>query len=67
MVFSEEMTEDSKEEPDADNEAGSSSVLPPDCRMYKYAPRKGYTDEKEEVLIFYTGKLGVKKYGGSYN
>jgi hypothetical protein len=68
-IFSEDMMENHKDEPDADNETESSSTKSDAsshlCRMYRYAPRKGYTDEHEEVLIFYTGKIGVRTYGGS--
>jgi hypothetical protein len=43
--------------------AKSNPSPPPDCRMYKYAPRRGYTEGNQEILIFYTKKLEEKKYG----
>jgi len=43
------------------------SPPPPDCLMYKYRPRYGYTEGDEEILIFYTKKLEEKKYGSKIN
>lgn len=34
------------------------------CQIYKYAPRTGYTESNDEILIFFTNKLKTKKYGG---
>ncbi len=34
------------------------------CQMYKYAPRNGYTDGNDEVLMFFTNKLKQNRYGG---
>ncbi|CAF4732012.1 unnamed protein product [Rotaria sp. Silwood1] len=66
-IYSEEMVEDAEKEIVEDTRPTESVVQshspPPDCRMYKYAPRYGYTTGKEEVLIFYTKKLEENKYG----
>ena len=40
---------------------------PPQCQVRKYAPRHGYADGEEEMLIFCTTKLEIKKYGGNQN
>ncbi|CAF4960348.1 unnamed protein product, partial [Rotaria socialis] len=34
-----------------------------DCRVYKYAPKFSYADSSDEILIFYTNRLQLKKYG----
>ncbi len=34
------------------------------CEVYKYAPRYGYDDTNNEVLMFFTDKLLVHRYGG---
>ncbi|CAF3316721.1 unnamed protein product [Rotaria socialis] len=66
-AYSEEMTDtNEKESLDENNPTDSikkSIFPPPDCRMYKYAPRNGSTQGNEEVLIFYTKKLEENKYG----
>ncbi|CAF0849512.1 unnamed protein product [Rotaria sordida] len=65
-IYSDEMMEDTEKETVEDTKStesvAQSNSPPPDCRMYKYAPRSGYTTGNEEVLIFYTNKL-EKKYG----
>ncbi|CAF4499200.1 unnamed protein product [Rotaria sp. Silwood2] len=67
-VFSEEMTENIRES-DLVNAPTESTIVRPhslissDCRMYKYAPRSGFTDTNDEILIFYTNKLKPSKYG----
>ncbi len=68
-VFSEELIEILKES-ESDNTTTESTTERShtsknlNCRMYKYAPRSGYTDSNDEVLIFFTNKLKPKKYGG---
>lgn len=37
------------------------------CYMRKYAPRYGYTDGGEEMIILFTTKLNEKKYGSTKN
>ncbi|CAF4159896.1 unnamed protein product, partial [Rotaria sordida] len=65
-IYSDEMMEDTEKETVEDTKStesvAQSNSPPPDCRMYKYAPRSGYTTGNEEVLIFYTKKL-ENKYG----
>jgi hypothetical protein len=68
-VFSEELIEILKES-ESDNTTTESTTERShtsknlNCQMYKYAPRSGYTDGNEEILIFFTNKLNPKKYGG---
>ncbi|CAF4035794.1 unnamed protein product [Rotaria magnacalcarata] len=66
-AYSEEMTDTNEKESLNENNPTDSikkSIFPPpDCRMYKYAPRNGSTQGNEEVLIFYTKKLEENKYG----
>jgi hypothetical protein len=69
-VFSDEMTETIRRDSDSDNAPTESTTVrshsskSSNCRMYKYAPRHGYADSNDEVLIFFTNKLRTKKYGG---
>ncbi|CAF3931194.1 unnamed protein product [Rotaria sp. Silwood1] len=68
-IFSEEMIENISRESDVDNVSTESIIVRPRassssiCRMYKYAPRNGFTDSYDEMLIFYTNKLKPRKYG----
>ncbi|CAF1026866.1 unnamed protein product [Rotaria sordida] len=68
-VFSEEMPENISRESDLDDVPSVPTIVrshplsPSECRMYKYAPRSGFTDSNDEILIFYTSKLKLKKYG----
>ncbi|CAF3894940.1 unnamed protein product [Rotaria sordida] len=68
-VFSEEMAENISRESDLDDVPSVPTIVrshplsPSECRMYKYAPRSGFTDSNDEILIFYTSKLKLKKYG----
>jgi hypothetical protein len=64
-VFSGEMVENDGKEKVEEKKPIQSATTPPDCRMYKYAPRHGYTEGMEEVLIFYTKKLEENKYGSN--
>jgi hypothetical protein len=69
-TFSEEMNENTPKESDLINEPTESTSTrstrstSSTCRMYKYVPRHGFTEGNEEVLIFFTTKLRVEKYGG---
>jgi hypothetical protein len=64
LVPDEGTTEDDR----SDEPAAISNVPPPpECRMYKYAPRYGYTQGNDEMLIFFTRKLEEKKYGSKKN
>ena len=42
------------------------SVIPKStvCQVYKYAPRHGYADVHNDVLIFFTDKIQENRYGG---
>ena len=71
-IISDEMTLIPDQESIEDNESTkstteSNSSSPPECRMYKYASRYGYTEGNDEVLIFYNKKLEEKKYGSKNN
>jgi hypothetical protein len=69
-AFSDEMSETVGRELDSDNAPTESttrrshSSKSSNCGVYKYAPRNGYTDSNDEVLIFLTNKLKPKRYGG---
>jgi hypothetical protein len=68
-VYSEELIEIVKEsEPNNPTTVSmtgrSHTLINAGCRMYKYAPRSGYTDSNDEILIFFTSKLKPNKYGG---
>ena len=70
-VFSDRMTENVTRDVDSDIMSRESNTLEPStssldapCHMYQYAPRYGYQDTNETVLIFYTSKLKPKIYGG---
>ena len=69
-TFSEEMTENIGRESDLVNTSSGLTTVrsaiskPSFCRMYKYAPRTGYTDANDEILICYRNKLKPDKYGG---
>ncbi|CAF3747753.1 unnamed protein product [Rotaria magnacalcarata] len=68
-VFSDELIQQFDKESYVDcTPSGSSSVRfnspqESDCRVYKYAPKSGYADSNDEILIFYTNRLQPKKYG----
>ena len=70
-IFSDRMTERVTRDVDSDIMSRDSNTLEPSkssldapCHMYQYAPRYGYQDTNETVLIFYTSKLKPKIYGG---
>ncbi|CAF1022539.1 unnamed protein product [Adineta steineri] len=68
-IFSNEIIDTTSKELDFDNTPTESKTLrshPPklsECFMYKYAPRQGHRNSKDEVLIFYTNGLQLKTYG----
>ncbi|UJR23123.1 hypothetical protein I4U23_026144 [Adineta vaga] len=63
-VFSDEMSESTVRDVDPDNVPTESNTNESaHCNMYKYTPRSGYQNANDEVLIFYTTKLKLKKYG----
>ncbi|CAF2120403.1 unnamed protein product [Rotaria magnacalcarata] len=68
-VFSDELIQQFDKESYVDcTPSGLSSVRfnspqESDCRVYKYAPKSGYADSNDEILIFYTNRLQPKKYG----
>ncbi|CAF1045541.1 unnamed protein product [Adineta ricciae] len=69
-IFSDRMTEHVTRDVDSDIMSRESntlesptSALGTPCHMYQYAPRYGYQDTNETVLIFYTSKLKPKIYG----
>ena len=51
---------------DNDNQSVTEKPNPPpsNCRIYKYAPRSGFAESNEDMIIFLTNKLEPKKYGG---
>jgi len=68
IIFSEDMIMVSDEgtvedEKSTESAAKSNPSPPPECLMRNYAPRRGYTDGDQEILIFYEKKLEEKKYG----
>jgi hypothetical protein len=67
-VFSEEMIEGVGKEIDGDDSNQPSNERPISspsvCRVYKYAPRYGFAESHEDMVIFLTNKLEPKKYGG---
>jgi hypothetical protein len=50
----------------AESTAKNNSPLP-ECDVDTYAPRRGYADGEEKMLILFTKKLERKKYGGNKN
>ncbi len=68
-IFSDELI-DSVREVDPENSPTESSAVRSRssgssiCRMHKYAPRKGSVNGNDEVLIFFTNKIKLGKYGG---
>ena len=73
IVFSEEMIEGVGKEIEGDsdiqspNERPVASTSPSPCRVYKYAPKYGYEQSQEDMVIFLTNKPEPKKYGGLNN
>jgi hypothetical protein len=67
-VFSEEMIEGAGKETDLDNDIQSPNektvTSPSLCRVYKYAPKYGFEQSEEDMVIFLTSKPEPKKYGG---
>lgn len=67
-VFSDEMIEGGSKDVDGDSEVPSPNEKPipspPLWRIYKYAPRYGFDQSQEEMVIFLTNKPEPKKYGG---
>lgn len=67
-VYSEEMIEGVGKDSEGDNDSLSpnekSNSAPPICRVYKYAPRSGFSESQEDMVIFLTNKLEPRKYGG---
>jgi len=67
-VFSKEMVEGANNECEDDNDTQSTSerpiLSPPNCRLYKYAPRYGFDVSQEDMVISLTNKPEPKKYGG---
>jgi hypothetical protein len=71
-ILSDEMTLVPDQETAEDNDSPESAAKaspppPPECGMPKYAPRYGYVEGNDEMLIFYTKKLEEKKYGSKTN
>ncbi|CAF3548625.1 unnamed protein product [Rotaria socialis] len=68
-VFSDELIQQFGKESYANcTPSGTSSVRfnspeESDCRVHKYAPKFGYADSSDEILIFYKNRLQLKKYG----
>ncbi len=67
-VFSEEMIEGAAKEGDVDNDIQSpnerSVASPSLCRVYRYAPKYGFHESQEDMVIFLTTKPEPRKYGG---
>jgi hypothetical protein len=66
-VFSDEMIEGVSNGSKTDNNRQSpteKSKSTPMCRVYKYAPRYGFDTSSEDMVIFLTHKIELKKYGG---
>ena len=67
-VYSQEMVEGEDEDSNANTSlttmAATSHAAPPACRIYKFAPKYGFTDTEDDMLIFLTKKLNVKTDGG---
>lgn len=67
-VYSEEMIEGVNKEVEGENSILSPNdkpiPSPSDCRVYKYAPRYGFGESEEDMVIFLTSKLEPRKYGG---
>lgn len=67
-IFSDEMIEGGGNESDPDNDTSSSNEPLKSsasiCQVYKYAPKYGFDTSIEDMVIFLTNKLEVKKYGG---
>jgi hypothetical protein len=67
-VYSDEMIEGVGKESEAENDtqsmSGRQNTSPSICRVYNYAPRSGFAESNDDMLIFLTTKLEPKKYGG---
>ena len=64
-VYSDELVQITEKEPDERTTSDRQSHRPSTTRqMYKYAPRHGYTEGNEDILIFYDDKLKPGKHGG---
>jgi hypothetical protein len=70
-IYSDEMIEGAAKELEADNDSQSQNEVPrpvpSSCRVYNYAPRSGFADSIEDMLIFLTTKLESRRYGGQSN
>lgn len=66
-VFSEAMIEGGSKEIDGDQDVQSPNEKPilsrPSCRVYKYAPKYGFDQNEEDVVVLLTNKVEPKKYG----
>ena len=67
-AFSEEMVEGAEKEVEGEIDSQSPTTntnsTAPICRVYKYAPKSGFANGDEDMLIFLTNKLEPRKYGG---
>jgi hypothetical protein len=70
-VFSAEMAEDGGKQSETDSETESSTdrISASSCNrnIYKYAPRSGFAESNEEVLVFLRNKLEPRKFGSKSN
>lgn len=70
-VFSEVMIEGESKDIDGDHDVQSPNgkpTSPPSlCRVFKYAPKYGFDQNEEDMVVMLTGKLEPKKYGGLTN
>ncbi|CAF0934854.1 unnamed protein product [Adineta steineri] len=63
IIFSRKFEELANRDNESNEPTAISDVSIPDCSIYKYAPRYGYTTGDDEMLLFFSRKLEVKKYG----
>ena len=67
-IFSEAMIEGGSNELDGDHDVQSPNEKPissrPLCRVYKYAPKYGFDQNEEDMMVLLTNKIEPKKYGG---
>lgn len=69
-VLSNEFTEVTNQESDEHGASTNSKrkksrrSKSPNVQIYKWGPRKGYTDGNEQILIAFANKLKSDKYGG---
>ncbi|CAF4203164.1 unnamed protein product, partial [Adineta steineri] len=63
IIFSRKFEELENRDNESNEPTAIADVSIPDCSIYKYAPRYGYTTGNDEMLLFFSRKLEVKKYG----